>query len=321
MDDRFLNELRAEPRPEFARALRRRLEAQERPEASRRRLAPALAAAAAVAVVVALFAFPSVRASAQAMLDLFRVRTFAAVELDESRVEQLRALGGEGPMLVFDRHEVRDAGPARPYPSIEAASAAAGIEVRRPTFLPGGMSPESVFVEGAGEARLSVNAARLRDVLTRLDLRDVEVPEGIDGRIIEVRKAPIVIQTFGSERHEAGLVQGPSPEVSVPAGLDVVRLAEVGLRVLGLDAGEARRVARSTDWRGTLLVPVPLNASTFRQVTVHGQPGLLVTRATRSSQGRKREGTLVLWTEGGRVYGLKSTLGPGDALQVAESVR
>jgi hypothetical protein len=86
MDDRMLHDYRREPDPRFASDLRERLRRHERPRAlpSPRalRIVAAVAAAAAVTVV---FAVPSVRVSAQALLDVFRVRRFAAVEFKESR--------------------------------------------------------------------------------------------------------------------------------------------------------------------------------------------------------------------------------------------
>jgi hypothetical protein len=85
-----------------------------------------------------------------------------------------------------------------------------------------------------------------------------------------------------------------------------------------VDANEARRMAGSIDWRSTLIVPVPANAGTFRQVTVHGNPGMLVT--VTGAEGQRRAGTIVLWTESDRVYALQGTLGPEDMMQVAESV-
>ena len=325
MDEKLLHQMRRDPPPEFRHALRERLRAQEhtRP-AFGSGAVRVLAAVAAAAAVVALFMLPSVRASAQAVLDIFRVRSFAAVEFDESRLERLKSLQQDNALLVFDRQEVlRDPGPPRSYPTPEAAGVAAGLAVRTPGFLPNGLTLDSVFVEGAGDARLAVSETRLRTLLDQLDLRDVSVPAGLDGQWIEVRKPPLVIQVFRSERWEAGLVQATSPEVTVPPGLDVVQLAEMGLRVLGLDAGEARRVARATDWRSTLMVPVPMNASTFRQVTIHGQPGLLITTAGAPSAGgkRHREGTVVMWTEDGRVFGLTTNLGAPDAVQLVESVQ
>jgi hypothetical protein len=321
MDDEFLHQLRRDPPPEFQHALRERLHAQPQPRVAWRAYTPAFAAAAATVLAVALFTLPSVRASAQALLDLFRVRTFAAVEFDEARMEKLEALEKDNALMVFDRQEkLRDPGPRQYFPTADAAGAAAGLPgILKPSYLPTGMTPDSVFVEGAGHARMSVSEAKLRDVLRRLDLQDVTVPSGIDGQWVEVKKPAVVIQRFKSQRNEAGLVQGTSPEMSVPAGMDVARLAEIGLRVLGLDAGEARRIAQVTDWRSTMIVPVPMNASTFRQVTIHGRQGLLIT--TSGGKKGRRSGAVVLWTEGDRVLGLMTTLHSTEAVQIAESVR
>ena len=153
MDESFLHQIRRDPSPEFRRSLRERLRSQGEP---RRTLAPgfvpALATAAAVVLAVALFMIPSVRVSAQAALDLFRVRGFAAVEFDESRMEKLKSLEQDNALMVFDRQEiVREPGPSRRYSSPEEAGAAAGIAVRRLGYLPYGLALDSVVVEGAGE--------------------------------------------------------------------------------------------------------------------------------------------------------------------------
>ncbi|HET7498195.1 MAG TPA: hypothetical protein VFM00_07825 [Candidatus Eisenbacteria bacterium] len=325
MDDRMLHEYRRDPDPRFARDLRERLRRQEgRRSPVAGRVVRLAALAAGVALVAALFTIPSVRVSAQSFLELFRVRRFAAVPFSESRFETLRSLeqGKDHGLLVLDKEEtVLDPGPMRYVPSREAASPEAGFAVSAPSYLPEGLVADSVFVEGAGAMRLSVSEAKLRSVLQRLDLNDVEVPTGLDGRWIEVKKPPVVFQKFRSPRNgRAMLVQARSPEVSVPAGWDVERLAEIGLRVLGLDTGEARRIARSTDWRSTLLVPVPMNVSTFRQVTVRGQSGLLITTSTRGQDGRRREGAMLMWTQGERVFCLQGNLSGRDLMQMAESV-
>jgi hypothetical protein len=325
MDDRFLSELRRDPPEDLKRGLRDKLRAQGPVRGwSAVRPAPALAVAFAAAVVVSLFAFPSMRASAQAVLDLFRVRNFAAVRFDGSRMDKLRELDKDHTLMVFDHQEkIHDPGPPQVVATPEAAGALAGIPVRRASYLPNGLALDSVFVEGEGQVRLSVNEAKLRSLLDALDLRDVSVPAGLDGKIVEMHRSPIVIQRYKSSRSDAVLMQSKSPELSVPAGVDIPRLAEIGLRVLGLDAGEARRIAQSTDWRSTVLVPVPMNASTFRQVTVHGASGLLVmTSSETGKEGEhQRPRALVLWTENDRVFALGGNLSGDDALQMAESVR
>jgi hypothetical protein len=321
MDDRMLHEHRREPDPEFARNLRERLRGHEsRRTFSARGTVRLLAGACAALVVVSLFAIPTVRVSAQAFLDLFRVRRFAAVEFSESRMKALQAIEKERGILVFDREEkVLDPGPARHVPSREAASPQVGFTVSAPKYLPEGLAVDSVFVAGEGATRLAVSEAKLRSLLDKLDLREVKVPSGLDGHWIEVRKPPVVFQKFISKNRRVVLVQARSPEVSVPAGWNVEQLAEIGLRVLGLDAGEARRIARATDWRSTLLVPVPMNASNFRQVTVHGQPALLI-RTTEARAGDGRLHRILMWTEGDRVFCLQGNLSDGDLMQMAESV-
>jgi len=323
MDDRMLHEYRRDPDPEFARNLRERLRRQRGPRAlSRRGLVRVLAAACAALAVVALFAIPSVRVSAQALLDLFRVRRFAAVQFSQSRMETLRSIDKDRGLLILDKQEKTvDPGPPRPVLSRAAASPEVGFAVSGPTYLPEGMTADSVFVEGEGAMRLSVSEAKLRSLLDRLELHDVTVPSGLDGRWIDVKRPPIVIQKFRSPRRNAVLVEARSPEVSVPSGWDVERLAEIGLRVLGLDAGEARRIARTTDLRSTLLVPVPTNASTFRQVTVHGQPALMITTTGESSaDGHRRDGAVLMWTEGDRVFCIQGNVTPGELMQMAESL-
>lgn len=325
MDDRFMNQLRRDPDSKFSRSLREKLREQESSPVMRAlRPAPVLALASVAIVAVALFAFPEVRVSAQAMLDLFRVRKFAAVQFDESRMDRLKGLQGDNTLMVFDHHEkLVEAGPPQVFTTLAEAGAAAGLAARRPTHLPYGLTADTVLVEGASAGRISVSEEKLRALLDALGLRDVTVPTGLDGKLVELHKSPSIIQKFRHERWHAAMVQSRSPEVSVPAGLDIERLAEIGLRVLGLDAGEARRVAQNTDWRSTLVVPVPLNASTFRQVTVRGQQGLMITTTgERSEDGnRRRDGTVVLWTEGDQVFGLMSNISPEDVLQMAESVQ
>ena len=325
MDDRMLHEYRRDPDPRFARELRERLRRTERVQGvTTRRVFRFAAAACAIAVVAAIFAIPSVRVSAQSFLELFRVRRFAAVRFDESRLETLRALGEKRELLVFDKtEEVRDPGPPRYVLSRQAASPEVGFPVSAPAYLPEGFLPDSVFVNGEGAMRLSISEEKLRALLQQLDVRDVQVPTGLDGKWVEVRKPPIVIQRFrGPRERRAVFIQARSPEVSLPTGWDVERLAEIGLRVLGLDRGEARRIASTTDWRSTLIVPVPMNASTFRQVTVHGQQALMITMTgNRAGDGKLRGGgALLLWSEDGRVYCIQGNLSGQDLIQMAQSV-
>lgn len=324
MDERFMSGLKQAPDPDFARRLRDRLgdfeaEPDERP---RTRWAAVLVPSLAVAVLVSVIFFPSVRASAQAFLDLFRIRNFTAVSVNPERIRQLQEGKLDLKSLIGDRVEtVKEPGPPQTVASVGAAGVAAGIDVKVPTELPSGLQPDSVSWRGPGEARVTADVARLNSVLQTLDIRDVAVPMAIDGQKIDVKVPSVVRQSFSAGKRRAELLQSKSPEVSLPAGVDLAALGEIGLRILGLERAEAQRLARSIDWRSTMLIPVPGDAGSFRQVNVNGQPGLMVTAKGERKDGRQREGTIVLWSRSDMVYALSGNLSEIDMLQMANSVQ
>jgi hypothetical protein len=329
MDDRFLHERREAPRPAFAAGLRERLrETEDAAGARQAPWRPLAAAAAGVAVVALAFTLPAVRAVAQDALDLFRVRSFAPVEFDESRLDQLRQLqdraGSDPTLMVFDDQEVlKEPGPPVDYPSAGLAASAAGLPgLREPGSLPAGFHFEKAVVAGDGAARLTIHADRLRNVLDALELRDVRVPDGFDGRSITVHKPSIVQQRWTDGKRTLLVLEAMSPEVTLPPGAELRQLGELGLRVLGLDAAEARRMADGIDWRSTLLVPVPTNAGSFRRVTVAGQPALFIrTNArTRPDGTRERSGAMVMWSDGARVHAVQGDLDGAELLDVAQSL-
>jgi|SRR6516165_781966 len=330
MDDRFLNEQRREPDPGFARALRERLRgAEDEAPARGFRLAPALATAAGIAVVVLLFTVPAVRVAAQNALDLFRVHSFEGIEIDPARLDQLRALhdqiGKDPSMMVLDQQDViKEPGKPLDYPSADLAGNAAGLPgLKQPRGpLPNGMRFTKAQVQGEGIARLTLHADKLRKVIELLGLTDVQVPGYLDGQKITVHMPPIVSQQFDNGTTHMTLVEAHSPELGLPPGADLKQLGEIGLRILGLDADEARRVAASIDWRSTLVVPVPTSAQSFRQVEVNGQKGLFIRCEMPDSTGaRHRSGAVLLWTEGDRVLGMQSNLPGEDILDLAQSLR
>jgi len=330
MDDRFLNEQRREPDPGFARALRERLRgAEDEAPARGFRLAPALATAAGIAVVVLLFTVPAVRVAAQNALDLFRVHSFEGIEIDPARLDQLRALhdqiGKDPSMMVLDQQDViKEPGKPLDYPSADLAGNAAGLPgLKQPRGpLPNGLRFTKAQVQGEGIARLTLHADKLRKVIELLGLTDVQVPGYLDGQKITVHMPPIVSQQFDNGTTHMTLVEAHSPELGLPPGADLKQLGEIGLRILGLDADEARRVAASIDWRSTLVVPVPTSAQSFRQVEVNGQKGLFIRCEMPDSTGaRHRSGAVLLWTEGDRVLGMQSNLPGEDILDLAQSLR
>jgi hypothetical protein len=327
MDDRFLNEQREAPRPEFSRSLRARLRAAEADGAVRPafRLRPVLAGATAIALVAVAFTFPAVRATAQQVLDLFRVREFAVVQIDEHRLEQLKNHKFV-PDEMFSKSVERLQEPGRPqaFTDLGSAASAAGFELKRPTQLPATFALDTVWVQGEGRVRWTIDTKPLREIMDVMEIRDVDVPAGLDGQRVEVHMPKVVVQKYRNPgRRFAALVQAESPEVSLPPGVDLPRLGEIGLRLLGVESSEAHRLSRVIDWRSTMLVPVVASATRFQQVSVNGARGVLLeTSSTATPEGGDHgPGRVLMWTRDGRVYAVLSNLSSVDLVQMAESVR
>ena len=338
MDDHFMKSLNTPPRPGHERALRERLRQLDEAAAPARTpwWQPALGGVAAVIALAALFSLPSVRVSAQQLLDLFRVRTFAVVQVNAAQLERLQKQKLDPEALLGGKVEkVLDPGKPQLFTSLGAAGAAAGFTPLVPRALPDGFVADTVAVMGASESRVTIDTRNLRELLQTLAIHDVSVPAGLDGQRVTMRTQTALAQRFVSGDHHLVFLQSASPELALPAGVDLAKLGEIGLRLLGLESGEAHRMAQHIDWHSTMLVPLQANATSFHEVTVHGQRGLLMEarpdapdaapsgdggRPGRRGGGAHR-GRTVLWTENGHVYALMGEVGEVALMQAAESVR
>jgi hypothetical protein len=321
MHDDFLHGMRREPSPEFARRLLGRLgelDAQSQP----RLLTPSVrrfaVLAASLAVLAFAFTFPTVRAGAQAFLDLFRVSSFVGVAFNPERLRAIESAGLDFPHMIGEQIEVlTEPAPPVSYASPQEAGAAAGIRVSVPTWLPAGTSLASTLVAGESALRFTASTANLRQLLDALAIDDVAIPEGIDGQQASVRVPPVVTMTYESGNRRATLVQSRKPDVTFPASLDLATLAEIGLRILGLDRSEAYNIAQRIDWRTTLLVPVPATIGAFREVNVQGQTALLI----QSTNPPPRSESVLLWSSGDNVYALRGSMGANELLEMAQSLQ
>jgi hypothetical protein len=341
VNDDFLTGLREEPRPEFAAGLGERLhriDTRREEPGTLRRLAPALAGAGLVGAVALAFTLEPVRAAARDFLDLFRVKHFAAVPLDPTRLERLAKGGLDFKSLVADQVQVV-VPPEKPQTvdSPEAGGLAAGITAGQPAVLPRHYALAEAAVARPGSYRVTIDTAKLEALALAAGADEIEIPAFWNGASLEIELPPVLALRYAREaepgrepdRPEAGfaLVQSAVPQVDLPEGFDLATLGRLGLRVAGLSAEEALAFSRSIDWRTTLLVPVPVQGGTYREVEVVGRKGLLVTYLPPSpsaADGTKRpvrQQSLLLWSDGARSFAIT---GPGDGLQhleMAESVR
>jgi hypothetical protein len=151
------------------------------------------------------------------------------------------------------------------------------------------------------------------------DIRDLTVPPGLDGQQVSIHVPRVVVQIYRNDRKaRARFLQASSPELSMPSGVDLARLGEIGLRLLGLGRDEANRMAHAIDWRSTLLVPVASTATTFQRIHVNGANGVYLETTAHSGEDA---GSVVLWSRDDRIYALMGNLDQAALVGMAESVR
>jgi len=325
MEDSQFNSLRSDPSPAFAARLKASLREQEasRSKAAWPSMRAVAAPAAIVAVIAGLLSVPSVRASAQSFLSLFRVVNFVAVPVDESRIALLESENLDPPHLIGQQVQVlEDPGPPIGVVSPEQASTAAGFAVKVPTYEPTSVVLATIGVKGQQRMRATADGGRLRQVMEALAITDLEVPEGLDGQVVDVRIPPVVMMRYERGGNPAvEFLQAQSPELSLPDGFNLSALGEIGLRILGLSPIEAREFAQSIDWHTTLLLPIPASATSFKQVTINGRPGVAVERVRRLPEGGRSVSNSYLWSDDGRVFVLNGSLSTLDMLKMAESLK
>ena len=207
------------------------------------------------------------------------------------------------------------------------------------------------MVEDGVNATVKVDLARVRAILELAGRSDIELPGALDGANVEFNVPPSVLAEFdcGSglqtgqgepmpKLDPSGdamrprpaamplpncvrLVQLASPTVNAPKGADISQVGEALLQLLGLSPQEAKHFAQTIDWSSTLVIPLPTDAASFRDVTVDGVPGVLIQSNPRSSGGPNYAHYTLFWEKSGTVYSLSGSGDPTSGVELANSLR
>ncbi len=327
MDD-FLSQFRQAPRRSFANRLHERI---NQPMNTNRfnplsRWTPALAGLSVLVLALLVFNFPPAQAWAQGFLDLFRVRRFAAITVDPARMQQLANANIDFQSMVGNDVQVVTKPETHAVADVQAASQSAGFHVFAPTTLPAGAQLSQVQVVSEGLVNFKADTSKLQAVLDALQIKDVQIPSKLDGAAISLHRYPIVVMNYSSARDPLNFVQSKSPEVTLPSGVDLAQVGEIGLRIVGMSAADAHAFAQRTDWHTTLLVPVPANAASFREVSVRGTTGLLITTggtggASMRFNDAPRQRSMLLWSEGDMVFSVEGGPAGPELVDFANSLK
>jgi RNA polymerase sigma-70 factor, ECF subfamily len=203
----------------------------------------------------------------------------------------------------------------------ESAGTLAGIAVRLPAWLPPGLTLQRIEVSGDQSWTVTASAEKLQRALDTFGINDLSVPAGIDGQVSSIYVPPVVRVTCGTQSHRVVFVEARQPDATLPAGIDLPQLAQIGLRVLGVDRTQAHRFAQEVDWRTTLVVPVPAEGSVFRRVDIQGNSGLLVEPVHGASGSALPVESTLLWSAGNSVFALSGSVSSEELFEMAQSVQ
>lgn len=294
-----------------------------------------VAAAGGVFVTATLFS-PTVRAVGQSFLDAFRLPRIVAVGLNDQQMTALRERLNrvqskfDLPSLVAEQVEVEQPTVrAAVVPSAVEAGRVAGAVVRTPGWLPEGVTLQEMrATSSGGGTRFKVDVGFANQVLDFLELRDALLPASLDGQTVAFKLGGRVETSFARDaEHRFSLVQARLPEVTLPEGASLTPFGYAYLRLLGLDAETAHRIAATTDWRSTFVLPIPTRFHDLQQVIVRGQPGFLLTphaaeeAPRRQSRWQPMRATTLTWTEGDQVFILSGNLTAQEALTIAGALQ
>jgi hypothetical protein len=265
----------------------------------------ALATMAVLVLFSLAFAFPSVRAAASDFLGLFRVQKFAAISVSPEQLAMLEEIADSG-LFPGEIEMIEEPGQLTAVDSLAEAEAFAGKSIRTLSELG---EPDQIYTMTGGSGRLIVNVEDTRSIMEMAGVDPALIPDSLDGAPVSVTVYPGI----GLQWEDIVLLQSPSPLVEYPDDVDTVALGEALLRILGMDGRQARRLAQNIDWTNTLLLPVPENVASFREVDVDGVSGI----ALSSINGRD---TALMWQKDGIVFVLSGG-NVADLIEAANSLQ
>ena len=299
-----------------------------------------LAGLATVILIVGVLSLPSGRAVVGRLLRSLRMQKVQAVNVDLSAFTDPNAnptLHQMFTQMISDKVVVTANEPDQPATDAASATQLAGFPVK---LLNGRKDAPKLVVSGQHAMNLTVDRARLQTIFSQAGHPDVSMPQSLDGAVVSVQ-IPRAVQAqygtcpgptsatsaiasnitgpSGASTQYADCVrfrQSPSPAVNVPTGLDVEKLAEIGLEVAGMNPGQAHDFFQTVDWKSTLSMTVPRFLRSYQAVKVSGAQGTLLTQA-----GRRGPGYTLIWAKNGMVYSLVGFGDSSQAVALADSLK
>ena len=299
----------------------------------RQRIKPVLVV---TAIVVAWAIFPPTRRLTERFFGSLREQKVQAVNVDLSTLvgpNANPALHDMITQMISDKVKVTVNEKIQPAADASAAAQLAGFHVQ---LLGARKDAPELAVTGEHAFDLTVDRARLQEILKEAGHSELTLPHSIDGATVAVTIPRAVMARYGECPGPPSatanvatpppnslqyvncvrLREGPSPQVNVPQGLDFEKLAEIALQVAGMTPSQAQQFLQTVNWKQTLGVSIPRFMRSYEAVQVNGVQGTLLNMA-----GRRGPTYTLVWAKNGMVYSLTGYGDSSNAVTLADSLK
>ncbi|MGE5453914.1 MAG: anti-sigma factor family protein, partial [Methylocystaceae bacterium] len=169
-------------------------------------------AAVVVLTMVGLLSIPSVKAVADNLLQVFRVNQVSTVTLTPEDINHLRSAltMGDAEINVEQFGQIKTLGEPGVKKQVALNQLPLGVK------LLSGQSPLALYVEDMPDVELKLNVGNVNKLLQQLGSSD-KLPETLEGQTFRLVLPEMVTANYGDFR----LLQGASPEMHAPAGIDI----------------------------------------------------------------------------------------------------
>ncbi len=259
---------------------------------------------AAAAVCVSVLFLPGTRALAQRLWDGFRVDRVEFLRVDVARLP---------PSLT--ESSIHIVGPNMEVATSSDAEREAGFAPRLPSrsVVPG---DPALQVFGAWSLDFTVRAGDLQDAMRNSGVWDLQIPRAWNGARITLQSSRGVSAGYA----DVELLQSLPPVVATPPGFEFGRFTETLLRIVGLNAVQARMFgARMAAAPSLFVLLAPEDPISMRQVRLRRGDGTLLHEP--GADGGFGQTTLV-WNTSERLYVLNVSdrLNDDYVIAVADSI-
>lgn len=294
----------------------------------------AASATIAVVAVIAAVTFSPMRTVADDFLSQFRVQKFAAVTIPMDALapmqslamtgmsdadkadfeEQLGRLGSFDTTFDFDVEDLEHSTNLPESMTLDEAEAQFG-DIDEPSDLPDGFdNAPKVYLTEAGSASFTMNTANVQELIDSIGLPIYSLPDATEYPTLEFKAnlpAAALLEYLNADGERIVAGQMASPTLDIPESVDMDALREDILRFPGLPADLVAELRSIDDWENTLIIPIPEGA-TSDDITINGQPGLLIEH---------ENGSAVLWEKDGILYAVIGQVSGDVARDIADSMQ